>query len=515
MRINLKMFFGFMLTSFYCALAIAQSNLNFEFRVLEGDIGPASITRSFAVAEDSQGHVFIVGLRGIGPVSVFNTPIQSQAFLARFSRNSNGVLVRDWIDEFGESTNNSAMSLAIDSDDNVFVAGLNSGQIVLGLTAFLRKYSAGSMQMAWEVEHDQINSESKIGVATDGVGNIYLTGTEGVGDSFPPARIGFIDCYRDSDGTEQPTLGWTEQYVTGDVFSNDVAVDFCGDIYVVGSIRPNPGGPLKPGTNVGSQVLIAKFEDAGDQANGVFEEQFGTNDDDFGNAITAGLSIREEIVVYICGTSLGGLGGDSGSLGWADAFLAKLDPNTGLIESTGSPQWCEQFGADEEDEGNDVAVDDSGNVYLAGSTLGGGSSYDAFVANYRDNSSEALFQDAELLDNVPDFTSILPRVDLGFGVCARTPGDVLLTGFSGGKFVQDDGGPILQLAWISDFSVPILGDVNCDGVFDNLDIAPFVDAIINGGYTAKADINGDGAVDPLDVDPFVQLLINTGPPACN
>ena len=53
----------------------------------------------------------------------------------------------------------------------------------------------------------------------------------------------------------------------------------------------------------------------------------------------------------------------------------------------------------------------------------------------------------------------------------------------------------------------LVGDVNCDGNIDLLDVPPFVD-ILTGVLpsTPKADINGDGAVDLLDVGPFVDLL---------
>ena len=51
----------------------------------------------------------------------------------------------------------------------------------------------------------------------------------------------------------------------------------------------------------------------------------------------------------------------------------------------------------------------------------------------------------------------------------------------------------------------ILGDVNCDGAINLLDVAPFVEAI-TGKYNFKADINQDGVVDLLDVQPFVDLL---------
>ncbi|MEM9410782.1 MAG: hypothetical protein AAGA30_06685 [Planctomycetota bacterium] len=52
----------------------------------------------------------------------------------------------------------------------------------------------------------------------------------------------------------------------------------------------------------------------------------------------------------------------------------------------------------------------------------------------------------------------------------------------------------------------ILGDVNCDGDVNLLDVAPFVDLIANGGFSEKADVNLDGVVDLLDVQPFVDLL---------
>jgi hypothetical protein len=49
----------------------------------------------------------------------------------------------------------------------------------------------------------------------------------------------------------------------------------------------------------------------------------------------------------------------------------------------------------------------------------------------------------------------------------------------------------------------LLGDVNCDGVLNLLDVAPFVAVISSGVYDAKADMNRDSAVNLLDVNPFV------------
>jgi hypothetical protein len=52
----------------------------------------------------------------------------------------------------------------------------------------------------------------------------------------------------------------------------------------------------------------------------------------------------------------------------------------------------------------------------------------------------------------------------------------------------------------------LVGDVNCDGLVNLLDIEPFIALVSNGQFEFKADINQDGVVNLLDVEPFVALL---------
>ena len=56
------------------------------------------------------------------------------------------------------------------------------------------------------------------------------------------------------------------------------------------------------------------------------------------------------------------------------------------------------------------------------------------------------------------------------------------------------------------FAPLILGDINCDGDVNLLDVTPFVDLVSSGGYSPKGDFDGDGAVNLLDVTPFVDIL---------
>ncbi|MEM9413342.1 MAG: hypothetical protein AAGA30_19695 [Planctomycetota bacterium] len=52
----------------------------------------------------------------------------------------------------------------------------------------------------------------------------------------------------------------------------------------------------------------------------------------------------------------------------------------------------------------------------------------------------------------------------------------------------------------------LIGDVNCDGAVDLLDVVPFVEAISSGTFDIKSDANRDNTIDLLDVAPFIGFL---------
>ena len=52
----------------------------------------------------------------------------------------------------------------------------------------------------------------------------------------------------------------------------------------------------------------------------------------------------------------------------------------------------------------------------------------------------------------------------------------------------------------------MLGDLNGDGFVTLLDVAIFVDLLVNQGFQLEADMNQDGSVDLLDVDLFIAAI---------
>ena len=77
-------------------------------------------------------------------------------------------------------------------------------------------------------------------------------------------------------------------------------------------------------------------------------------------------------------------------------------------------------------------------------------------------------------------------------------------GFTSATFSAFGNHDLLRWHFVSGNSQ--VGDLNCDGQVNLLDVTPFVDAISQTDYTLKADINFDGVVDLLDIAPFVDLL---------
>jgi len=232
--------------------------------------------------------------------------------------------------------------------------GTHSWQIAIAIG------STGNYQLA---THDFAN-----GVVTDSSGNVYVTGgTKGGLDGNTSA--GNTDLFvlkYNSSGTKQ----WTKQLgSSGRDSANAIAIDSSGNLYVAGITY----GGLDWNTNSGANDLfVVKYNSSGTKQ---WTEQLGTPSSDAANAVATDSSGN----VYVAGVTYGVLGDKN--RGNSDLFVIKYN-------SSGTKQWTEQNGTDMWDEARGVVTDSSGNVYVVGGTKGNlngvnkGGMTEAFVIKY-------------------------------------------------------------------------------------------------------------------------------------
>jgi hypothetical protein len=293
------------------------------------------------------------------------------AFLAKYD--SSGT--KQWTRLLGSSGDDGAYGIAVDGRGNTYIAGTTESYAGLdgnpsagGPDVFLAKYDSSGIKQ-WTRLLGSSWNDLAYGVAVDRSGSIYIIGYTG-GNLYGQANAGEGDAFLmklDSSGTRQ----WTRLLGTpGEDHAYGVAVDGSGNIYITGYTE----GSLDGNTNAGYRdAFLAKYDSSGTKQ---WTELLGTSGDDYANGVAVDASGN----IYIAGHTGGNLDGNP-SAGAADAFLAKYD-------SSGTKQWARLLGTSGDDEGYGVAVDGSGNIYIAGITNGNldgntnAGGYDTFWARY-------------------------------------------------------------------------------------------------------------------------------------
>jgi len=245
-----------------------------------------------------------------------------------------------------------AYGVAVDARGSVYVAGPTTGGLdgntrTGNTDAFIAKYDSIGTKLFTKQTGTIGAVTQPNGVAVDASGNVYVAGNTLAG-SFDAFLLKY-----DSTGTKL----YTKQTGTtgANTCANVVAVDASGNVYVVG----NTTGGLDENTLAGSyDAFITKYDPAGTK---VYTRQTGTIGS---NTFGRGLAVDASGNVYMAGYTSGGLDGNI-QAGSFDAFVIKYDP-------TATKLYTKQIGiAGADTKAFGVAVDASGNAYMAGYTSGG------------------------------------------------------------------------------------------------------------------------------------------------
>ena len=193
-----------------------------------------------SVAIDSSDNIYIAGTNVISGTREMS--------LAKF--NSSGTLA--WERELTSNGNNTyGVSLAVDSSDNPVITGYTNALGQGGTDIIIAKYnSSGTIQ--WQKSFGGSNNEEAKGMAIDSSDNIYIGGfTQSEGAGAQDALVAKFNSLGD--------LQWQRILGAYDTDSWGVAVDDDGNVYGLGHSSREPSN-----TGLVNQFIMAKYNSSGD-----------------------------------------------------------------------------------------------------------------------------------------------------------------------------------------------------------------------------------------------------------
>jgi hypothetical protein len=158
-------------------------------------------------------------------------------------------------------------------------------------------------------------------------------------------------------------------FLGGDTFEsgNGIAVNASGSAYVVGTTQSENFPVLnafQPGFGGGNDAFVTKFNPAGNTL--AYSTFLGGDDNDYGFGIAVDGSGNAYVTgeTFSTGFPVTGTAYQSSLTGFGNAFVTKLSATGGLAYST-------YLGGTGSEVGKSIAVDGSGNAYVAGDTNSG------------------------------------------------------------------------------------------------------------------------------------------------
>ncbi|MEO8664660.1 MAG: SBBP repeat-containing protein [Ignavibacteria bacterium] len=306
--------------------------------------GPANSTEEvFDMEADSSGNVYITG-RSYATGWDWATVKYNSSGAQQWAKRYNGPT----------SDNDEARSLALDGAGNVYVTGYRTGvwgpdtnQDVMTI-----KYNSAGVEV-WSSVYNGAGNSYEVGnsIALDKSGNVYVAG---YGSGLHGSD--YVTIKYNSTGAQQWVRTYDGTGIAGDN-AEFLKVDDSGNVYVTGNSW---------GAGTWEDATTIKYNTSGDQ---LWVQRY----DGPGHEIeyVNGLEIDHSGNVYVTARSWGG-------------NTVGLEFATVKYNSTGVQQWAMRYSEPGlfPDVPNAIAVDDSGNVYVAGQINPTGAGFDYATLKY-------------------------------------------------------------------------------------------------------------------------------------
>lgn len=303
-----------------------------------------------AIAVDEQENVYVAGITtgentGHDYTVVKYNQLGEQQWIAYYNGPANSF--------------DDPCDIAVDKYGNVFVTGRSKSSSTQYDYATV-KYNAYGVQQ-WEARYNKPENPVAIAeartIAVDSSQNVYITGNIG---TIKYSRAGDLDWISETDGIDIVVDEVEHIYVTGkthtikydntgtelwkvDCRGHKIAVDDSGNVYTIQG---------------GYDYITFKFNKQGEK---VWENRY--NGSANSSDIAYSLALDKSAGVYVTGLSYG-------SSHTKDFLTIKYNSN-------GEEEWIARYD-DFNNEARGIAVDDSGNVFVAGTTYEEGPHYDKY-----------------------------------------------------------------------------------------------------------------------------------------
>ena len=363
---------------------------------------------------DHAANIYITGYS-------FNTGTDNDYLTIKY--NSSGEV--QWTAIYNDSTerfngptiyNDEAYGIAIDTAGNVFVMG-TSGTI---------KYNSAGTQI-WVVKDIIFPND----ITTDISGNVYITGFSDINSN---GNRDLTTIKYNSSGIRQ----WVSRYgrsANSDDDANSISIDASGNVYVTGYTENNSN----------SDYLTIKYNSIGVIQ---WDAKYGGSNDDnsysiavdvLGNVVVNGSINRGHpwttwdyaTIKYNSAGVIQWISTYNGTGNWSDQATGMILDNSGNVyvtgysvgvgsyedyatikyNSLGIQQWCAIYNGstNHNDEAYSITIDKTGNIYITGiTTPNGDGNWDFTTIKYSQlitqisNSSDNLFQTFKLSQNYPN-----------------------------------------------------------------------------------------------------------------
>ena len=281
-------------------------------------LGSASDANGFAVTVDSSDNVYIAGQTS-SPLDSDSFGGGYDSFITKFDSAGQEQFTR----QLSPFANDGAFGLGVDSADNVFISGFSRGSVGGnthngGSDAYVTKID-NSGNTIFNVQFGDSGDEVAKDITVDSSGNFYVVGTDD--------GNGFLRKFDGSGSSASETYSFDLGSLGTGGTVEGVVLDSAGDVLITGSTtNASLASTVVNAHSSGLDGFVFKVDDRTTTAAESYVTYIGTSGTDNALDITIDTTTNN---VYISGSTTGQFTGEA-QVGSQDAFLTKLSANGAL-----------------------------------------------------------------------------------------------------------------------------------------------------------------------------------------